>query len=82
MIQSSRPARQPARLPWSREQLVHERAVALGNAIDKSTSLTYSSALNSYLAFVHMHHLPIDPSEDTLSFYVVYMSHLVLPRSG
>jgi len=81
MIQSARPARQPARLPWSWERLVHERAVALGNAIDKSTSLTYSSALNSYLAFVHMHELPIEPSEDTLSFYVVYMSHHINPRS-
>ena len=81
MIHSARKARQPERLPWSREQLVHERAIALGNAIDKSTFLTYSSALNSYLAFVHMHQLPVEPTEDTLSFYVIYMSHHINPRS-
>ena len=81
MIHSARKARQPERLPWSRERLVHERAIALGNAIDKSTFLTYSSALNSYLAFVHMHQLPVEPTEDTLSFYVIYMSHHINPRS-
>ncbi|KAF9010374.1 hypothetical protein BDZ89DRAFT_1047634 [Hymenopellis radicata] len=36
-----RTPRQPRREPWSRERLLHERAIALGLAIDISTSATY-----------------------------------------
>ena len=49
MITGIRKARQPTREDWSRERLIHERAVALGNVIDRSTLSNYSSALNSYL---------------------------------
>src|SRR5258708_16784989 len=28
-----------------------------------------------------MHHLPIQPTPDTLSFYIVYMSHHIQPQS-
>ena len=63
------------------ERLVHERAVALGSAIDSSTALTYNSALNSYLEFCKLHNFPIEPTADTLSFYVVFMSHHIEPRS-
>lgn len=73
--------RQPTRTVWSREHLIHERAVALGNAIDKSTLSNYSSALNSYLNFVRLHNFPVEPTADTLSFYAVYMCHHINPRS-
>ena len=63
------------------ERLVHERAVALGNAMDKSTLSSYGSALNSYLSFTKNHNLPVDPSPDTLSFFAVYMCHHINPRS-
>ncbi len=59
MITSFRRSRQPLRLPWTLERLVHKRAIALGNALDTSIKLTYSSALNSYLNFVHLHLFPI-----------------------
>jgi hypothetical protein len=81
MIRGNRRARQPVRDIWSRERLVHERAVALGNVIDKSTLSNYSSALNSYLNFVKLHDLPVDPSPETLSFFTVYMCHHINPRS-
>lgn len=74
-------SRQPNRLPWSRERLVQTRALALGNVIDQSSQHTYGSALNSYLHFTQIHNLPIDPTEDTLSFFIVYMSHHIQPRS-
>ena len=80
-MEGSRPSRQPAREAWSREHLVHERAIALGNAMDSSTLKTYGSALNSYLSFVKNHDLPVEPTEDTLSFFTVYMSHHINPRS-
>jgi hypothetical protein len=81
MIQGTRKARQPARTAWSRERLIHERALALGNVIDRSTLSNYSSALNSYLNFVKLHNLPVEPTPDTLSFYTVFMCHHVNPRS-
>ena len=81
MITGIHKARQPAREVWSMERLIHERAIALGNVIDRSTLSNYSSALNSYLNFVKLHNLPVEPTPETLSFYTVYMCHHVNPRS-
>ncbi|KAF8995139.1 hypothetical protein BDZ89DRAFT_1106146 [Hymenopellis radicata] len=50
-------------------------------AIDISTSATYDSHLNSYLNFCTLHHFPVEPTPDTLSFYVVYMCANIKPRS-
>lgn len=81
MIQSRNRTRQPDRVAWSTARLVHERAIALGNAMDTSTLSNYSSALNSYLTFVRIHDFPVDPTPDTLSFFVVFMAHHINPRS-
>ena len=81
MIHSQRQSRQPAREAWSRDKLLRERAIALGQATDSSTQNSYSSALNSYLNFVRLHNLPVEPTVDTLSLYAVYMSHHINPRS-
>ena len=81
MIGGNRRSRQPVRAVWTKERLVHERAIALGNVIDKSTLSNYSSALNSYLNFVKLHDFPVEPTPETLSFYTVYMSHHINPRS-
>ena len=81
MIHSHTRPRQKARVAWSRDRLLRERAIALGLAIDTSTLHNYSSALNSYLTFVRLHDLPVDPTPDTLSFYTVFMSHHIAPRS-
>ena len=79
MNQGNCKAWQPFRVAWSKEQLVHERAIALRNVIDKSTLSNYSSALNSYLNFVKLHNLPVDPTPDTLSLFTVYMCHHINP---
>jgi len=63
------------------DRLLRERAIALGNTIEPATLHTYNSALTSYLTFIRAHNLPTSPTEDTLSFYVVYMSHHISPRS-
>src|SRR5271155_69528 len=81
MIQSGIRSKQPRREPWSRERLEHERAIALGQSIDPNTWRNYGSALNSYLDFVKNHHFPVDPTPDTLSFYIVYMSYHIKPDS-
>jgi hypothetical protein len=75
------PARQPFGLPWPCEKLVRERAIAISHALDLSTQRNYGSACNSYLAFVRNHGLPVEPTPDMLSFFVVYMCHQISPRS-
>lgn len=67
--------------PWSMDRLIHERALALGEAIDISTKKSYGSALNSYLNFILLHHLPAEPTEDTLSLFTVYTAHYIKPDS-
>lgn len=79
MITVTPTSRQPERTPWTMDRLVHERSIALGLAIDKSTASTYSSALNSYLTFCKMHSFPIEPTPETLSFFTVYMCHHIKP---
>ena len=81
MIHSHTRSCQPARTAWPQDRLLCERAIALGQAIDKSTLKTYSSSLNSYLTFIWLHHLSVEPTPDTFSFYVVFMSHHIEPRS-
>ena len=75
MTRSQMCSRQPVRATWSHERLEHARALALGSAIDASSAVAYSSALNSYISFCRSHNFPIDPTPDTLSFYTVYMAH-------
>jgi hypothetical protein len=63
------------------DHLIHERAIVLGLSIDESSNLTYTSALNSYIMFCRLHHFPIEPTEETLSFFAVYMSTFIKPDS-
>ena len=72
---------QPQRVAWSHERLFRERTVALGLALDNSTLSTYSSHLQTYLTFCKLHNFPLDPTPDTLSFYVVFMAHHIKPNS-
>jgi hypothetical protein len=80
-MSSSSTSRQPPRRPWTLETFLRERSNALINSVDISTHRTYSSALNSWIAFVNMHGFSIEPTEDTLSFFIVYMSSHISPRS-
>jgi hypothetical protein len=82
MISSGVKSRQRKREPWTRERLLRERAIALGQAIDTSTWKNYGSALNSYLEFVRLHNFPVEPTPDTLSFYAVWQSTHTTPKSA
>ncbi|KIJ32984.1 hypothetical protein M422DRAFT_134180, partial [Sphaerobolus stellatus SS14] len=53
----------------------------LGLALEPSTTAAYESHLQSYLAFCANHGFPIEPTSDTLSLYVVYMSHHLKPTT-
>ena len=81
MIQSHTKSHQQARTAWSRDCLLREHAITLGEAIDTSTLKNYSSALNSYLSFIKLHDFPMDPTPDTISSFTVFMSHHIEPRS-
>src|ERR1700678_1766930 len=67
---------QPHREAWT-----NERSISLGYSLDASTYGTYTSALNSYLTFCNIHHLPVDPTPDTLRFYIVFLSSHINPKS-
>jgi hypothetical protein len=82
MIKISDSSRQPARQPWTMDRLVHERSITLGYSLDTSSFGAYTSALNSYLTFCNSHNLPIDPTPDTLSFFAVYISSHINPKSA
>jgi len=73
--------RQPTRKPWALNDLRRGRALALSHSVDHSTCQVYSSALNSWLAFANMHHFPIEPTINMLSYFIVYMSSHISPRS-
>lgn len=45
-----------------------------------SSFSSYCSALNFYLNFVRLQDIDIKSMQDTLSFYIVYMSHHIEPR--
>lgn len=81
MIISPTRSRQPRRQPRTLERLLHERATALEHALDRNTTLSYGSHLNSYIAFCDLHGFSLTPTPDTFSFYVVYMSRHTKPQS-
>jgi len=81
MIPATVHARQPHREAWTRERLLREHAIALGQVVNNSTWKNYGSTLNSYLNFIKLHDFPLNPTPDTLSLFTVYMCHHIKPGS-
>ena len=73
--------RWPLRATWSHEWLHHEHAITLGYTLDNSTLLTNNSHLQSFLMFCKLHSFPLDPTPDTLSFFIIFMCHHIKPHS-
>src|SRR5882724_6205260 len=78
---TSAKSRQPHRSAWSCEQIYCECVIALGYALDSSTIQTYNSHLQSYLSFCKLHLFPLNPSPNTLSFFIIFMAHHIKPIS-
>ena len=74
-------SRQPPQEAWTIDQLNSELAINLGLAIDRSTHESYSSALNSYLTFCHLHGFDIEPTQQTFAYYVTFQSSHTDPKS-
>jgi len=80
MIRVSETSRQPVRTAWTMERLNAELTINLGMAIDRTTHDSYSSALNLYLTFCHLHNIDIEPTERTLALYVTFQSTYIHPK--
>jgi len=81
MIHIAHMSRQPVWQAWTLDRLIHERSILLGMAIDSSTVNTYTSTTNSYLTFCKLHNIPIDPTSETLSYYITFKSSHINPKS-
>jgi hypothetical protein len=81
MIHLSSLSRQPCRDAWTMDRLINEQSISLGYSLDSLSYGTYTLALNSYLTFCNLHNLPVDPTPNTLSFYVVFLSSHIDPKS-
>ena len=74
-------SRQPLQEAWTIDWLNSELAINLGLAIDCSTHESYMSAPNSYITFCHIYGFDIEPSQQTLAYYVTFQSSHINPRS-
>ena len=81
MILISTLSRQPPRAAWMLDHLNYEQSILLGLFINSTTAAMYSSATNSYLTFCKKHHLSIEPTAETLSYYIIYQTHFISPNS-
>lgn len=81
MIRITATSQQPCWEPWTLGRLNYEHSILLGISIDHSTNATYTSALNSYLTFCKIHGLPVDPTPQTLSYYITFQSFFINPKS-
>lgn len=73
LVPASYTSRQPTRTPWTLDRLRHERAIALGFALETRTRQVYNSSTVSWLSFCKLHGFSNEPTADTLSFYAVWM---------
>jgi len=74
MIKLSSSSRQPIREAWTLERLNAELTINLGMATDWSMHSSYTSALNLYITFCHLHGFNIEPTPWTLALYVTFQS--------
>ena len=45
--------------------------------LNSTTAATCLTATNSYLTFCNIHQLSIEPTVDTLNYYITYQSHFI-----
>lgn len=81
MIRETQRTRCSNRPSWSQRKLESEQSRLLQLSISLNTSKSYASAFNAYSSFCETHNLDIDPTPDTLSLFISYISHFINPRS-
>src|SRR5260370_29285567 len=68
------PKSQPKRAVWSTNHLCAQWAEYFSKCIDISSKSTSYSGFNSYLSFCYQHNIDLDPTPNTLSWFVAYMA--------
>lgn len=68
------PAHRSARPSMKLEDLDARVSHLQSHALEKSTVGGYSTGARNYIRFCRIHHLPIDPTPQTLSRYIAYTS--------
>ena len=68
------PKSQPKRAVWTTDHLCAQHAEYFSKCIDLSSKSTYRSGFNSYLSFCYRHEIDLDPTPNTLSWFIVYMA--------
>jgi hypothetical protein len=81
MIPCTTKSKQPIQEAWTLERLQYEHSVVLGAILESTTASAYDSHLNSYLNFCRLHNCDVEPTEDTMSFFVVWLTHHIEPQS-
>lgn len=66
---------------WLQDTLKAWRAHFLLNSLAPSSRLSYDAALHSYIHFCNIHGFPLNPTPDTLSFYLTFASFYVKPNT-
>ncbi len=80
-LQQHSVTRQPCCKPWSLERLKEWHAWVISSSLEQAMTKAYASAFLSYTTFCERQNFSIQPTADTLSFYIVYMSHHIQPHS-
>src|SRR5258708_4578907 len=73
-IQAGVQACRPKRAAWTLDHLRSQQAIYLSNCLDASTKVSYQSGFNSYLTFCNLHNFDLEPSPETLSFFIAFMA--------
>jgi len=68
------PKTQSKRAIWTTDHLCAQQAWYFSKCINLSSKSTYWSGFNSYLAFCYQHKIDLDPTPNTLSWFVAYMA--------
>lgn len=66
---------------WPLECLVQECAINISYAKDWTTQAGYSSALQSYIHFCHIHDFNINPTTNTLLLFIAWLCTFIKPKS-
>ncbi len=66
--------------PWILEKLYHKWCLTLSSAINMTSLGPYNLALNSYITFCKIHNFPVKQTDDTMSYYIVFMSSHIKPN--
>ena len=67
--------------PWPSSLLHSWRAYYFESSLAPASRLSYSSTYQSYVRFCALHALPLDPTPNTLSLFVMFKSHTTRPSS-